>query len=122
LEVQLHDHISSARSSGATISGQYIQAKARQIAHTLGITRFVGTRGWLHNFLSRHRMALRRITSTGRGLPDNSRVTVTDHLEKLKNLAKVYRTKEIFNMDETNIQLDFPSDSNLFVLLLLNIF
>ena len=97
-----------ARKIGACISRAYIQARARKIAHETSTFRFVGTNGWLVNFLKRHRLSLRRITSTGRALPADSINIVREHLSKMRKFRMIYSHHEVFNMDETNIQLDFP--------------
>jgi len=69
---------------------------------------FTGTNGWLVNFLSRHNLTLRRITSSGRALPKNSQEIIQKHLKKMAQFATEYRKSSILNMDETNIQLDYP--------------
>lgn len=75
----------------------------------MNLSRFTASKGWLENFLIRNKLSLRRITSTGRALPRNTPIIVTDHLRKMEKLGRIYSKSEILNMDETNIQLDYPS-------------
>ncbi len=96
-----------ARKTGACISRAYIQARARKITHETRTFCFVGANGWLVDFLKRHRLSLRRITTTGRALPADSINIVREH-SKMRKLRMIYSHHEVFNMDETNIQLDFP--------------
>lgn len=73
-----------------------------------------GTNGWLVNFLLRHNLTLRRITTSGRALPRDSHKVVNKHLEKMALLALEYRKSAILNMDETNLQLDYPCEYYIF--------
>jgi len=113
LERKLYEHIVKKRAVGATISRRYIQFKARRIALRQKIEKFVGsyecyhflvffftcvdinyflksTNGWLVNFLLRHNLTLRRITTSGRALPRDSHKVVNKHLEKIDYPCEYY--------------------------------
>lgn len=111
MEDKLYAHIMKKRRSGAIISRQFIKVKALLIAQKLRLDNFQGSNGWMANFLKRRQLCLRRITSVGRALPNNSTQIATNHLHKMKKLFEQYSRSQILNMDETNIQLDSPSIS-----------
>lgn len=110
LEEKLNQHIVRCREEGANMSRRYIIMKARKYAKKLGCSNFAGTCGWLSRFLMRYKYVLRRITSTGRCLPDNVYSITQNHLNYCKKLSTKYSQSEILNMDETNIQVDHPSE------------
>jgi len=110
------------RDIGVTISRKFIQMTARKIGQSMNLSRFTASNGWLENFLIRNKLSLRRITSTGRALPRNTPIIVTDHLRKMAKLGRIYSKSEILNMDETNIQLDYPSKFySIFIFVLLKL-
>ena len=51
LEAELNYKIVTMRRRGVNISGELILAHARRIAISLNLNGFIGTQGWLHNFL-----------------------------------------------------------------------
>ena len=122
LEKTLFAYIMKKRDIGVTISRKFIQMTARKIGQSMNLSRFTASNGWLENFLIRNKLSLRRITSTGRALPRNTPIIVTDHLRKMAKLGRIYSKSEILNMDETNIQLDYPSKFySIFIFVLLKL-
>jgi hypothetical protein len=87
LEKTLFAYIMKKRDIGVTISRKSIQMTARKIGQSMNLSRFTASNGWLENFLIRKKLSLRRITSTGRALPRNTPIIVTDHLRKMAKLA-----------------------------------
>ena len=103
LEKRLMEWFKEKRKEGGCISGKEIQRQALKIFETTSHNNleFGASNGWLENFIDRHDLALRRISSTGRDLPKNS-------VEVLKNFFvtleyKVNNLRKIFNKDETSI-------------------
>ena len=65
------------------------------------------------NFLRRNKFVLRRITTTGRDLPENSIDTILKFLIGMRKLfidIEDFDLDSLINMDETSIYLDFPSN------------
>ena len=63
--------------------------------------------GWLR----RHNKALRRVTTTGRELPSNSKLILESFFLNCVEILRKYNfdRSKIYNMDETSIYLDCPS-------------
>ena len=74
---------------------------------------FKASNGWLFNFLRRNRFVLRRITTTGRELPENAIDTI---LSFIADMEKTFGGQvdidfdSIINMDESSIYIDMPSN------------
>ena len=99
----------------ACISGTAIKDQARLLYSSSGNTaekEFKSSDGWLQNYLSRHNLKYRRVTTTGRELPSNTGPTLRNFFNDCNNIfRKVYFNRDkIFNMDETSIYLDYPSN------------
>jgi hypothetical protein len=58
-----------------------IKNKGIQIAYTLKLTDFKGSNGWLNNFLLRNKLVLRRITTTGRELSEDSASVINEFFD-----------------------------------------
>jgi len=110
LEEVLHQDILIKRQAGTVINGTYILNKARLIAQELALANFIGSRGWLLNFLKRHGLVLRRITSGGKQLPINTKDIINEFHLSCVNSRVGRKRAEIFNIDETSIQLDAPGN------------
>ena len=83
LENELKNWINETRNGGACVSGKLIQTKALEISVRHGFSdRFKASQGWLRNFLKRYNLVLRRITSKGRSLPQNSIEKINHFLSK----------------------------------------
>jgi hypothetical protein len=107
MENELHQWIKSIRANGGCIDGRTIQAKALSLVQD---KTFTASRGWLLRFLKRKQLSLRRITTKGRQPPNDLRNIVQNFItDAASNLYGIDR-KTIFNMDETAIYLDFPSN------------
>ena len=106
----MHQDILIKRQTGTVINGTYILTKARLIAQELSLTNFIGSRRWLMNFfLKKHNLVFRRITSGGKQLPINTKDINNFHFSCVNNRIGRKRS-EIFNWDETTIQLDAPGE------------
>ena len=110
LEDELKIWITETRNSGACVSGKLIQTKALEMSVRHGVNdRFKASQGWLRNFLRRNNLVLRRITSKGRSLPQNSIETINQFISKCADETSGVNKDEIYSMDETTIYLDSPS-------------
>jgi hypothetical protein len=117
MEQELSSWIETARAKGACISGFVIRVKALEIMRENCQRNnqpliFKASIGWLLNFLKRNKWVLRRITTSGRDLPDNSIETILNFLVEMKQhfIDGKIDFDSIVNMDETSIYLDFPSN------------
>ena len=108
LEIELKQWICNNRAVGACIDGFMIKNKAIQIADSLRITDFKGSNGWLQNFLVRNKFVLRRITTTGRKLPNDAPEAVNEFFALCNRTLRNVNREQIFAADETNFHLDSP--------------
>jgi transposase-like protein len=107
MENELAAWLKALRSRGACVDGKQIQRKALEILK--GNETFQASRGWLLRFLKRHKLSLRRITTKGRSPPKNTKQTIQSFISDCASIHNIERSK-IFNMDETSIYLDYPSE------------
>ena len=100
LEEALHQDILIKRQAGTVINGTYILNKARLIAQELPLAmviEFLETT-WSGSW----------ITSGGKQLPINTKDIINEFHLSCVNSRVGRKRAEIFNMDETSIQLDDP--------------
>ena len=104
MEMELSLWIERKRSESCCVSGFVIRVKAIEIMQEYCERNrmpcnFKASIGWLFNFLRRNKFVLRRITTTGRDLPENSIDTIWKFLvavvEQLKEVAVVEQLKSI---------------------------
>ncbi len=97
------------REAGCCLSGFTLKFKALEILRKLGQFdgKFLATDGWLRDFFHRKNYTLRRITTTGRDLPN-------DFLIKLPIHILVNRATELPNYEH-------PDNSYAFLFLILNL-
>lgn len=55
-----------------------------------------------------HNYSLRRITSTGKGLPPNAKQMLHSFIDRCSQKVVDFNRSSIYNMDETAIELDSP--------------
>ena len=79
MEAELYDYIIDQRDQGFCVTGGMIRAVALRI---LAGSNFQASNGWLTRFLCRHRLAVRRITTSGRDLPANIGATINAFLNE----------------------------------------
>jgi hypothetical protein len=85
-----------------------IKNKAIQIAHILKLTDFKGSNGWLNNFLLRNKLVLRRITTTGRKLSEDSAGVINEFFDLCNRKLRNKDREQIYATDETKFCLDAP--------------
>ncbi|MGL6119375.1 MAG: transposase [Fusobacteriaceae bacterium] len=89
------------------ITEDILKLKAREVAATLGIAKFVASNGWLHRFKTRNNIKLRVLSGETCGICIDKYEEV---IENIKNEFKEYEPKNIFNMDESGLNFrDIPS-------------
>ena len=71
--------IKDLRERDLPVSGNQIQARARQ-THSIANpnSTFTASNGWLEKFLARNNLVRRRVTTTGRELPQNTGTILAD--------------------------------------------
>ena len=93
------------------VSTKLITVWATNMAAEKGLTAFVGSRGWLCNFLKRFNLTLRRRMTTGQSMPHDLKdklYSFVDFNKKQRNLNK-FQLSMIANMDQTPIWADMPT-------------
>jgi hypothetical protein len=110
LEDELDAWISRERAKGSVITGSRILVEAKLIAQRKELKSFMGSNGWLCNFLKRKSLSLRKINSKNKDLPLNVSSTLKKFHEQCQEKRQHYRASQILNADETNVELDSPSD------------
>ncbi|RNA33693.1 pogo transposable element with KRAB domain-like [Brachionus plicatilis] len=105
------------RIKGVCLSGTVIKAKAAEYYHQYYVltnqsnVEFKSSNGWFTNFCKRKNLVLRKITTSGRDLPNNRIEIVRIFFSECQILlhSPDFEPGIILNMDETSIYLDFPS-------------
>ncbi len=82
------------------------------IPHPVQSHSFVASNGWLHNFLGRYGLTLRRTTSTGRDLPGDCIKTIKHFITSCDKSFVEVELAAILAMDQTAIYQDAPGTVN----------
>ena len=99
------------RENGGIVSGLYIKLKAlKYMQENHPNVQFKASDGWLRNFNKRNGFTLRRVTTTGREMPENTLEILLKHLDECEKLLTGIDRNQILNMDETSIYLDSASN------------
>ncbi len=110
LEGHLTEWIREKRQQGAIVDGCSIKREANRIAYECDISDFSPNNGWFHRFLSRSNLSLRRITTSGRDLPNDANSIINEFIRTCKQqIGSITNLSNIINMDETSVYLDSPS-------------
>ncbi len=88
MELRVKNWINGLRNEGACVSGEAIMKQAvliykgihpieeqtveQQEIFSKARENFTGSRGWFQNFMKRHKFSYRRVSTTGRDLPNNT--------------------------------------------------
>jgi hypothetical protein len=114
MENTLDKWIKDNRDKGVCISGFSIKVKAIEIMRgenpDVNSSPFMASDGWFSNFLKRKNLSLRRITTTGRSLPQNALNTIKEFIDNCANLFTNINRAQIINMDEIGVYIDYPSN------------
>ena len=88
---------------------------SKQLNNYVIDTPFVGSCGWLHNFMARYSISLRRRTTVSQKLPGDVDSQIVEYLMKVRRLRRInsYPSKCIIAMDEVALWLDMPADTTL---------
>ena len=117
LEKTLLEWVEERRLGGIAINTVHLRLQAKLIAKKMKLNQseFKASRGWASNFMSRHKLSVRRRTHTSQKLP-------ADIEEKLINfqqfIIKMRREKDyplslIGNADQTPLTFDMPAVSTI---------
>lgn len=98
------DWFSEHRRQNIPINGPAIQAKAKEIATDLGMTRFVASNGWLYKWRNRHKKTYESTFGEVSTINQADGEQLFDHFE--------YESKDIFEAEETKPSLSEISDQN----------
>lgn len=110
MEEVLYDWVVEQRDLGLCVSQRSIKRKALEIVSQTNST-FLASSGWLHRFLKRNKLVLRRITTSGRELSKDAPKIINDFLDHCtKFQVEGFDRRCLINMDETSIYLDSPSN------------
>ena len=106
MQAQLIEWVMENRNQGHCVSGRMIRLRALQILndkYTIH-TNFTASLGWLQRFLTRHKLSLRRVTTSGRDLPSNVGQIIDDFLKSSERnfIIPNIDLSNIANMDETS--------------------
>jgi len=103
---------SKTRSYNISVSGPFLQEKAREVANKVGLESFKASNGWLRKLRERHNISFKRISSEGNSVDTN---VIENWFEKLKPLISDYGPKNIFNCDETHLFYRALPDKTLYL-------
>lgn len=98
------DWFSESRRLNIPINGPAIQAKAKEIATDLGMTRFVASNGWLYKWRNRHNITYQSTSGEVSTIYKTDGEQLFEHFE--------YESKDIFEVEETKPSLSEISDQN----------
>lgn len=95
------DWFSEVRRQNIPINGPTIQAKAKEIATDLGMTRFVASNGWLHKWRNRHNITYESTSGEANTLYQADEEQLFEHFE--------YKSKDIFEAEDTKPSLSYET-------------
>ena len=99
------------RAAKIAISGKAIQLKMVLCVNDSNPgSSFRASAGWFSNFLKRHNLSRRRITTSGRPLPSDAIDVIEEYLESVNGLIAKYSflPEQILGMDESSHYMDEP--------------
>ena len=108
MEADLYDYIIDSRAQGICVTSGMIRAEALRI---LAGTNFSASNGWMARFLRRKRLVIRRITTSGRDLPQDAGPLASLFLTEcaLEYQVDGFDRDCLLNGDETSIYIDPPT-------------
>lgn len=83
------------RQLGVCLDGKSIQDHSLVIMRELGVENdFKASRGWLYRFLIRHNYSHRRLTTSGRELPKNTKDIISEFIAENENMISNIRAED----------------------------
>lgn len=110
LDRAVHEWIMEKRKINITVDSGRIVDEAKRLALELGCGDFIGSNGWLHNFLNRFQLRCRAVTSVGQKVPANAASLCKTYFDFVDKTFAGIEVPDILNMDETPIYFDMPSN------------
>jgi transposase-like protein len=107
LESQLYRYFTISRDRGACLNSTDLKAEAKRLAAKSNVE-FKCSNGWFENFLKRKDLVIRRVSSSGRVLPQNNINNIKEFIKTANNECVNKHKSAIFNLDQTSIYLDMP--------------
>ena len=100
LEAQVFDWYKAQRQKKVSVTGNDLRETMRRlVSNNHPTSRFACSNGWLNNFLRRHRLSRRRVTTFGMPLPTNSVEIIRSFLGSVEGavVGHNYAPNAIFN-------------------------
>ncbi|KAL1472669.1 hypothetical protein MTO96_022891 [Rhipicephalus appendiculatus] len=116
LEEQLVKFIRDVRSRGHAVSTQMAQVEAWRLPRELGLPHgFCASRRWLHRFMKRQGLSIRRRTTICQRLPASYEEKLLKYQRYVTGLRKQhdYIFSQIGNADETPVYFEMPLDTTI---------
>jgi hypothetical protein len=115
IDEDLYQWLLEQRTRGHRVSGKRLKSKALRLHKEKGNQSFKASDGWLQRWRKRHKVSLRRKTTTAQQLPQDLGDKVVDFHHQIIRLRKhyAYEFSRIGNMDETAVYFDMPGESTL---------
>ena len=116
LPLEEHETILSAWfkqacTTNASMDGHHLKEKALHVAAHLGINSFQASNGWINCFKKRHDLVYK--TMLGESSIVNPETVMDWTSEELPKIINGYRSKDIFNNDETGLFYNLLSSKTL---------
>ena len=110
----LFECFTARRAKGISISGPFLQEKAREIAEELGHLpgEFKASNGWLDKFRKRHLIVHRQVSGESAGV---NMLTTEEWKTRLPNTLRGYNDNDVYNADETDLLFKAIPDKSLVV-------
>ncbi|XP_053402733.1 tigger transposable element-derived protein 6-like [Mercenaria mercenaria] len=108
------DWFQKARSNGFPVSGPMLREKALQFTRELNVPEadFKASTGWLNRFRQRHNISFMSVCGESASV---SQETVDSWCERIPELVRGNKPRDIYNMDETGLFFRALSDKSLSV-------
>ena len=103
MQNQLYEWLCERREEGVCINTAMMKIEAKRL-----VPEFKASNGWFERFIAKKHLSVRRVTTSGRDLPNNVEAIVDKYLETCHESYSVpnFNRITLCNMDQTSIYLD----------------